>query len=43
MNSGPSSFTWMGGPNRSHLRERVLDGVTRQVLAQMTVPVPMAH
>ncbi|MET3373490.1 nucleotide-binding universal stress UspA family protein [Variovorax boronicumulans] len=33
----------MGGYGHSRLRERVLGGVTRQVLAQMTVPVLMAH
>jgi nucleotide-binding universal stress UspA family protein len=33
----------IGGYSHSRLRERVLGGVTRQVLAQMTVPVLMAH
>ncbi|WP_137860606.1 universal stress protein [Variovorax sp. 3P27G3] len=33
----------MGGYGHSRLRERVLGGVTRQILAQMTVPVLMAH
>jgi len=33
----------MGGYGHSRFRERVLGGVTRQVLAQMTVPVLMAH
>ena len=33
----------MGAYGHSRLRERVLGGVTRQVLAQMTVPVLMAH
>lgn len=33
----------MGGYGHSRLRERVLGGVTRQVLAQMAVPVLMAH
>lgn len=33
----------MGGYSHSRLRERILGGVTRQVLAQMTVPVLMAH
>jgi nucleotide-binding universal stress UspA family protein len=33
----------MGGYSHSRLRERVLGGVTRQILAQMTVPVLMAH
>lgn len=33
----------MGGYGRSRLRELVLGGVTRQILAKMTVPVLMAH
>ncbi|WPG41376.1 universal stress protein [Variovorax sp. EBFNA2] len=33
----------MGGYGHSRLRERVLGGVTRQVLTQMSVPVIMAH
>jgi nucleotide-binding universal stress UspA family protein len=33
----------MGGYGHSRLRERILGGVTRQILAQMTVPVLMAH
>ncbi|MDM0116363.1 universal stress protein [Variovorax sp. J22R133] len=33
----------MGGYGHSYLRERILGGVTRQVLAQMTVPVLLAH
>ncbi|MDP9927937.1 universal stress protein [Variovorax paradoxus] len=33
----------MGGYGHSRLRERVLGGVTQQILAQMTVPVMMAH
>ncbi|MDR6427430.1 nucleotide-binding universal stress UspA family protein [Variovorax beijingensis] len=33
----------MGGYGHSRFRERVLGGVTRQILAQMTVPVLMAH
>lgn len=33
----------MGGYGHSRLRERVLGGVTRQILAQMPVPVMMAH
>ena len=33
----------MGGYSHSRLRERILGGVTRQILAQMTVPVLMAH
>jgi len=33
----------MGGYGHSRLRERVLGGVTRQILAQMTVPVLIAH
>jgi len=33
----------MGGYSHSRLRERVLGGVTRQILAQMTVPVLIAH
>ena len=33
----------MGGYSHSRLRERVLGGVTRQILAQMTVPVLLAH
>lgn len=33
----------MGGYSHSRLRERILGGVTRHVLAQMTVPVLMAH
>ncbi|KWT96829.1 MULTISPECIES: universal stress protein [unclassified Variovorax] len=33
----------MGGYGHSRLRERVLGGVTREVLAHMTVPVLIAH
>lgn len=33
----------MGGYGHSRLRERIMGGVTRQILAQMTVPVLMAH
>lgn len=33
----------MGGYGHSRLRERVLGGVTRQILVQMTVPVLIAH
>ncbi|RUR66352.1 universal stress protein [Variovorax guangxiensis] len=33
----------MGAYSHSRLRERILGGVTRQILAQMTVPVLMAH
>lgn len=33
----------MGGYGHSRLRELVLGGVTRQILAKMTVPVLMAH
>ena len=33
----------IGGYGHSRLRERVLGGVTRQILAQMTVPVLIAH
>ena len=33
----------MGGYGHSRLRELVLGGVTRQILAQMTVPVLTAH
>jgi len=33
----------MGGYGHSRLRELILGGVTRQVLASMTVPVLMAH
>ncbi|RZL96208.1 MAG: universal stress protein [Variovorax sp.] len=33
----------MGGYGHSRLREFMLGGVTRQVLAQMTVPLVMAH
>ena len=33
----------MGGYGHSRLRECVLGGVTRQILAQMTVPVLIAH
>lgn len=33
----------MGGYSHSRLRERILGGVTRQILAQMTAPVLMAH
>lgn len=33
----------MGGYGHSRLRERILGGVTRQIFAQMTVPVLMAH
>jgi nucleotide-binding universal stress UspA family protein len=33
----------MGGYGHSRLREVVLGGVTQQILAQMTVPVLMAH
>jgi nucleotide-binding universal stress UspA family protein len=33
----------MGGYSHSRLRERILGGVTRQILAQMTVPVLTAH
>lgn len=33
----------MGGYGHSRLRERVMGGLTRQTLAQMTVPVLMAH
>lgn len=33
----------MGGYGHSRLRERVLGGVTRAILARMTVPVLMAH
>lgn len=33
----------MGAYSHSRLRERILGGVTRQILSQMTVPVLMAH
>ncbi|MET3179253.1 UNVERIFIED_ORG: nucleotide-binding universal stress UspA family protein [Variovorax guangxiensis] len=33
----------MGGYGHSRLRERILGGVTQQILAQMTVPVLIAH
>jgi len=33
----------MGAYGHSRFRERILGGVTRQILAQMTVPVLMAH
>ncbi|MET3494435.1 universal stress protein [Variovorax boronicumulans] len=33
----------MGGYSHSRLRERILGGVTRQILEQMTVPVLLAH
>lgn len=33
----------MGAYSHSRFRERILGGVTRQILAQMTVPVLMAH
>lgn len=33
----------MGGYGHTHLRERVLGGVTREILARMNVPVLMAH
>jgi nucleotide-binding universal stress UspA family protein len=33
----------MGGYSHSRLRERMLGGVTRQILSQMTLPVLIAH
>ena len=33
----------MGAYGHSRLRELVLGGVTRQILAQMTLPVLMSH
>jgi nucleotide-binding universal stress UspA family protein len=38
-----ADFIVMGGYGHSRLREFVLGGVTRAMLAQMTVPVLMAH
>ncbi|OUM00910.1 universal stress protein [Variovorax sp. JS1663] len=38
-----SDLVVMGGYGHSRLREMVLGGVTREVLAQMTVPVLIAH
>jgi nucleotide-binding universal stress UspA family protein len=36
-------FLVMGGYGHSRLREFILGGVTREILASMTVPVLMSH
>jgi nucleotide-binding universal stress UspA family protein len=38
-----ANFMVMGGYGHSRLREVVLGGVTRAILASMTVPVLMSH
>lgn len=38
-----ADFVVMGGYGHSRLRELVMGGVTREILASMTVPVLMAH
>ena len=38
-----ADFVVMGGYGHSRIRELVLGGVTREILATMTVPVLMAH
>ena len=38
-----ADFLVMGGYGHSRLREFILGGVTREILASMTVPVLMSH
>jgi nucleotide-binding universal stress UspA family protein len=38
-----ADFMVMGGYGHSRLREFILGGVTRGILAEMTVPVLMSH
>ena len=38
-----ADFIVMGGYGHSRLREFILGGVTRSMLASMTVPVLMSH
>ena len=38
-----ADFIVMGGYGHSRLREFILGGVTRNILASMTVPVLMSH
>jgi nucleotide-binding universal stress UspA family protein len=38
-----ADFMVMGGYGHSRLREFILGGVTRGILASMTVPVLMSH
>ena len=38
-----ADFIVMGGYGHSRLREFILGGVTRDILASMTVPVLMSH
>jgi nucleotide-binding universal stress UspA family protein len=38
-----ADFMVMGGYGHSRLREFILGGVTRGILASMTVPVMMSH